>query len=392
MVRQFDLVSLSQQLKNIKFALDQAAIVAVTDSAGRITYANQKFYDITGYSEQELIGKTHRLINSGFHSAEIFKEMWKVISSGKIWTGELCNRAKDGHLYWVDTTIVPFLGADQKPEEYIAIRFEITQRKEAERMLAESAEALRKSNRELEAFASVAAHDLQEPLRKIQAFSDRVSQRLSRLLSRIQKTTAGVGEATDVQDVQDVQEINDYFSRIQSAAQRMQILIQDLLTYSRVTLQARPFLEVDLNQIVADVVADLEIRIEQTQAVLQVETLPRVRADSVQMRQLFQNLLSNALKFHKKDQRPRIQISATLKGLVLEIQIRDEGIGFDEKYLDRIFTIFQRLHGRNEFEGTGVGLAVCRRIVERHRGSITAKSEVNQGATFIICLPSDQKG
>jgi len=371
-----DLIVLSRKLENIKFALDQAAIVAVTDVAGRITYVNHKFYEISGYSREELIGQTHRVIHSGFHPPEFFRELWTTISTGKIWTGEICNRAKDGHLYWVYTTIVPLIGADRKPEEYISIRFEITQKKEGERKLAESAAKLARSNRELEDFASVAAHDLQEPLRKIQAFSDRIQQRIQVLFS----SREGLPPV-------ETQDIADYLQRMRNAAQRMQALIQDLLTYSRVNTQARAFLAVDLNQIVSDVMMDLEVRIEQSQGVIQVESLPTVQADSVQMRQLFQNLLSNALKFHKKDIPPRVTVSASVGQKFYEIRVKDQGIGFDEKYLDRIFTIFQRLHGRHEYEGTGVGLAVCRRIVERHGGAITAESILGSGATFIVQLP-----
>lgn len=371
-----DLIILSRQLENIKFALDQAAIVAVTDAAGRITYVNHKFYEISGYSREELIGHTHRVIHSGFHPPEFFRELWATISVGKIWTGEICNRAKDGHLYWVYTTIVPLIGSDGKPEEYISIRFEITQKKEAEKKLAESAEKLARSNRELEDFASVAAHDLQEPLRKIQAFSDRIQQRIQTLFT----SREGLPEG-------ETHDITDYLQRMRNAAQRMQALIQDLLTYSRVNTQARPFFSVDLNQIVSDVMIDLEVRIEQSQGVIQVESLPTVQADSVQMRQLFQNLLSNALKFHKKGVPPRVTVSACAGEKFYEIRVQDQGIGFDEKYLDRIFTIFQRLHGRHEYEGTGVGLAVCRRIVERHGGTITAESVLGSGATFIVRLP-----
>jgi PAS domain S-box-containing protein len=367
--------SLSRQLRNIKFALDQAAIVAVTDAAGNIVYANDKFCEITRYSREELIGQNHRIINSGHHSRDFFAEMWKTISSGKIWVGEILNRAKDGKLYWVHTTIVPLMDDQGRPEEYISIRFEITQRKEAEKQLATYASKLAKSNRELQDFASIAAHDLQEPLRKVQAFSDRVRGRLLALLG------------TDSSEKTEVREIRDYLERMQGAAGRMQNLINDLLTYSRVATKTQPFAPLDLNQILSEVISDLEVRLEQTRGVVEVAPLPVIEADAVQMRQLFQNLIGNALKFHKKDEAPRVRISASIEGTTCEIRVEDNGIGFDEKYRERIFTIFQRLHGRHEYEGTGVGLAVCRRIAERHEGSITAESVPGQGATFIVTLP-----
>lgn len=381
-MNQDDVVELSRQLKNIKFALDQAAIVAVTDQLGRITYGNNKFYEITGYTEHELIGKTHSVINSRVHPPEFFQQMWKTISSGEIWKGEICNRTKKGNLYWVDTTIVPLLGKEGNPQEYISIRFEITRRKEAEELLAASAEKLAKSNRELEDFASIAAHDLQEPLRKIQAFSERINQRLLNIVNGIQKFDS---------EAQEAQEISDYLKRMRDAAQRMQNLILDLLTYSRVSTQARPFVPVDLNEIIAEVISDLEVRIEQSHGEIQVAKLPTLQADRIQMRQLFQNLISNALKFHKKGIPPRVSIYASVDSSYCEIYVQDDGIGFDEKYLSRIFTIFQRLHGKHEYEGTGVGLAVCRRIVDRHQGSITAKSSLGAGATFIVRFPFQAK-
>lgn len=362
-------------LNHLKSAIDEAAIVAITDSRGVITYVNNKFCAISKYSQEELLGKTHQIINSGFHPREFFIDMWKTISSGKVWEGEIRNRAKDGSLYWVHTTIVPFMGSDGRPEKYVAVRYEITDRVTAQEQLAVYAQKLEISNRELQDFASVAAHDLQEPLRKIQSFSDRLRS----------KASDSLGE-----------EALDYLSRILSSAQRMSVLINDLLTYSRVTTKAQPFSAVDLNQIVTQVVSDLEVRLEQSGGKVSWESLPTIEADSTQMRQLLQNLISNALKFHKKDEPPVVTIrtepgSLPKVGSAISLVIADNGIGFDEKYLDRIFTIFQRLHGRFEYEGTGIGLAVCRKIVDRHGGLITARSQPGQGARFIVTLPTRQR-
>jgi light-regulated signal transduction histidine kinase (bacteriophytochrome) len=172
-----------------------------------------------------------------------------------------------------------------------------------------------------------------------------------------------------------------------SSAKRMRKLIDDLLTYSRVTTKAKPFELTSLNQVVQDVLSDLEVRIEQTRAQIEVAELPSIDADPSQIRQLMQNLLANALKFHQKDLPPVIQVNAIVKQEHCIISVTDNGIGFEEKYLDRIFTIFQRLHGKQEYEGTGVGLAVCRRIAERHGGSITATSNPGKGTTFLVTLP-----
>ncbi len=365
-----DMISAARELNNIRQALDQSAIVATTDQAGVITHVNDKFCEISKYTREELIGKNHRVINSGHHPKSFFEEMWKTISSGNYWEGEICNRAKDGSLYWVNTTISPFLNEYGKPFQYVSIRYEITQRKQAEERLKVMLSRLESSNRELQDFASIAAHDLQEPLRKIQTFGDRLKTKFSHELT---------------------EEANDYLGRMLSSAGRMRKLIDDLLTYSRVTSKGSPFQNTNLNQVLKEVLSDLEVRIEQCNGTVEVKDLPEIDSDPSQMRQLFQNLIANGLKFHKPGIPPVIKINAKIEGNYCTLSFADNGIGFEEKYLDRIFTIFQRLHGRQEYEGTGVGLAVCRRIVERHGGTITAESSLDQGAKFLITLPIKQK-
>ncbi len=238
-------------------------------------------------------------------------------------------------------------------------------------------EKLATSNKELEDFAYVASHDLQEPLRKVTAFGDRLK--------------AGYSDVLDETG-------RDYVERMQNAARRMSILINDLLTYSRVSSKAQPFAEVDLEETVREVLEDLEVHIEELNATVQVGPLPCVQADAIQMRQLMQNLISNALKFHKSDTPPAVKIysrpldedatEATASGSAVEIVVEDNGIGFDEKHADQIFRMFQRLHGRSEYEGTGVGLAVCRKIAERHGIAITAKGTAGVGARFALTFAS----
>jgi PAS domain S-box-containing protein len=241
-------------------------------------------------------------------------------------------------------------------------------RSEAE--LKKFAAKLEASNRELQDFASVASHDLQEPLRKIQAFGDRLKT----------KYADALGEGG-----------RDYLERMQNAAGRMQTLINDLLTFSRVTTKAQPFVRVDLAEVAADVVSDLEARVERSGGQVEMGEMMTLDADPLQMRQLLQNLIGNALKFHKPGEPPLVRVwcerAVTPEGELCRLHVVDNSIGFDEKYLDRIFTVFQRLHGRHEYEGTGVGLAVCRRIAERHSGSITAESEPGRGSAFVVTLP-----
>jgi len=187
----------------------------------------------------------------------------------------------------------------------------------------------------------------------------------------------------------------DYLRRMIDAALRMQTLITDLLQFSRITTKAQPFALVDLDEIARGVLSDLEVRIEQTKGVVEVSPLPKIDADALQMRQLFQNLIGNALKFRKPDAPPVIRVSGTVRNGAapprLELVVQDNGIGFEQKHADRIFVIFQRLHGRGEFEGTGIGLAICKKIVERHDGSIHAASAPGEGATFVISLPITHK-
>jgi PAS domain S-box-containing protein len=242
---------------------------------------------------------------------------------------------------------------------------------------------LARSNAELQQFASIASHDLQEPLRKIQAFGDRLKTKCNEALT---------------------EQGRDYLDRMQNAAGRMQTLIDDLLMLSRITTKAQPFVPVDLAQVIQEVLSDLEVRIDETKGQVEVGSLPTIEADSLQMRQLLQNLIGNALKFHPKTEPPKVRIYSQLLNdeeqqptgnsitpTHCQIVVEDNGIGFDEKYLDRIFNVFQRLQGRSEYEGTGMGLAICRKIAERHGGSLTAESTPGQGATFIVTLPIKQR-
>jgi PAS domain S-box-containing protein len=260
---------------------------------------------------------------------------------------------------------------------------DITERKRVEEKLKIYAAKLERSNRELQDFAQVASHDLQEPLRKIMAFGDRIKRQ--------------AGESLD-------EECRDYLQRMFNAAARMQTLITDLMMFSKVETKAQPFVAIDLGVIAREVSADLETLIEQTGGRVEIKELPTLEADPMQMRQLLQNLIGNSLKYcragipplvriysQRLDERPPDSMDeSVLARQVCQILVEDNGIGFDEKYLDRIFTVFQRLHKKGEYEGTGVGLAICRKIVDRHSGAITARSSPGEGATFVVTLPFRQ--
>lgn len=311
-----------------------------------------------------------RIAGAGFASGEPTTQQFRWVS-------------KLGRAIWVEANFVVIKDYEGRSVGMRGVTIDITERQEAEEKLKIYNEKLQQSNRELQDFAYVASHDLQEPLRKVQAFADRLGSKYADAL-----TGSGL----------------DYLERMRSAANRMQTLIQDLLTFSRVTTKAQPFLPVNLETVTQEVLSDLEISIEQAGAKIEINNLPEVDADPTQMRQLMQNLVSNALKFRRKDVAPIIKISAQSvksrsngngngsNGKLCQLMVEDNGIGFDEKYLDRIFTVFQRLHGRTQYEGSGVGLAVCRKIAERHHGSITAKSSPDKGTTFIVTLPFKQPG
>jgi signal transduction histidine kinase len=265
---------------------------------------------------------------------------------------------------------------------YEALQQELAERERTQEELTRQTQELVRSNAELESFARVVSHDLQEPLRKVQIFSDRLKAKYAGMVD---------------------EQARDYLERVQNTAGRMQDLIEALLTYARVTTQVQPFTPVDLNQVAREALSDLQARIEQASGQVEIGDLPTIDADPIQMRQVLQNLIGNALKFHRPGAPPIVKVCAeSLKDQAEQamtqdhdlefchIIVQDNGIGFDEKYLDRIFQVFQRLHDRDEYEGTGVGLATCRKIVERHGGAITAKSSEGQGATFIVTLPVKQ--
>jgi signal transduction histidine kinase len=258
----------------------------------------------------------------------------------------------------------------------VELQAEVLERRRAEDDLRVFSRRLEESNRELEQFATIASHDLQEPLRKIQAFGDRLQKDCGPALD---------GPGTE------------FLGRILNSAGRMRTLIDDLLTFSRVGRKGRPFVPVDLALAAREVVSDLEGRVRQAGGRVEIGPLPTIEADPTQVRQLFQNLIGNALKFRKPDEPPVVHVDARLDpGAdgpgpgVCALTVRDNGIGFDQEYADRIFQMFQRLHGRGQYEGNGIGLAICRRIVERHNGQITATSTPGAGATFVVTLPVEQ--
>ena len=258
----------------------------------------------------------------------------------------------------------------------------VLEKEKFQKILENKVKELDRSNKELEEFAYIASHDLQEPLRKITSFSERLKEKLPSNLE------------PDVQL---------YLNRMLAATENMRTLIDNLLEFSRTSRISEPFVKTDLNNIISEVRADLELKIEETSTNIKTDILPVVDAIPMQMRQLFTNLITNAIKFKGEDSTPEIEIKSSVltdeekeanhlrqNAIYYKIIVKDNGIGFDQEFSMKIFQIFQRLHGKAEYPGSGIGLAICKKIVENHSGRIFAQSELGAGAEFFILLPESQ--
>jgi PAS domain S-box-containing protein len=341
------------------------------DPEGKITFVNPTAARLMGLEVEKMVGRKETELFGALSQTE--PAMTEPKTEGR--QAEVILTRTDNSTFTAEFMRSQIVENDQLVGRVVLFK-DITERKQAAQALEQKADELARSNAELEQFAFVASHDLQEPLRKIRAFGDRLKMKCA--------------QALPVEGA-------DYLERMQNAAARMQTLIADLLTFSRVISRVESFVPVDLGQVVQGVLGDLEVRIEKAGATIEVGELPVIDGDPTQMRQLLQNLIGNALKFQLPGVKPHVRITARLISSpddyaagesVHELTVQDNGIGFDEKYLDKIFAVFQRLHNRQEYEGTGIGLAVCRRIVDRHGGSITARSKPGAGATFVVQLPA----
>ena len=333
----------------------------------------------------KLVGKKQNEIQ-GHKCYDVFAG--KLCHTNQCPLSQICNGAKrvevdarktraDGEIIPCIVTATPFRDPGGKLTGIIEVTRDISNWKNIERSLSATAKKLRLRNTELEDFAHVISHDLQEPLMLIQAFSERIRK----------KCTTELPEQG-----------HDYLKHIEHSTQRMKNLIDGLLLYSRVSSKASPFESINLHSITSSVLEDLALRIEKQNATLYVDpNLPAIEADPLQMRQLFQNIIGNSLKYHHQQRKPKISIDyqpfsdPSHDQNYIRITIKDNGIGFEAKYQKQIFDIFQRLHTRQQFQGTGIGLSICKKIVARHRGTITAQGTPEKGATFTITLPRKQQ-
>jgi PAS domain S-box-containing protein len=340
-----------QQLEEMRYALDQAAIVATTDAAGTITSVNHKFTEISQYTDDELIGQTHRLINSRYHPPEFFGDLWKTISGGKVWRGEIRNRAKDGSFYWVDTTIVPFLGADGRPWQYLAIRSDVTARKKAEARLAEQAALA-----QLGQLAAVVAHEVRNPLAGVKG-----------TLQVLRSRASAEGGDRAVMD---------------AMIARLDVLntkVEDILRFAR---PRAPVIEaVDVRPVLCDVARSARAAVGSgCPEIVIPESTPTLLADREMLRDVLLNLLLNACQSGSES--PVEVLMSPVNGRCA-IEVADRGSGFDGQDPERLFQAFHT----TKKSGTGLGLAIVRRLVSLQDGSVALVAREGGGTIARVELP-----
>ena len=366
----------SRGLTDIKLALDAHAIVGITDSSGKLTYVNDKFCNLSGYSQNELLGGGYDILDSGYHDEGFYSEIRQTILAGEIWHGEICDARKDGSLYWVDTTIVPFLNKQGTPYQYVGIQTDISDRKEAverlrrhqeqlEEKVAERTNNLKIANSELESFCYSVSHDLRAPLRSIDGFSQALLEDCSEQLDEL---------------------ANGYLNRVRASSHRMGELIDDLLNLSKVVRSDMNQARVNLSELANRVMVQLAEREPQREVNFFCEQGVMVSGDGRLLLTMLENLLGNAWKFTSRSENASIEFGVKHEETQDVFFIRDNGTGFDEKYVHKMFEPFQRLHSNDDYEGTGIGLATVQRIVRRHGGEIWAESTGDNGATIFFTL------
>ena len=357
-------------------ALDQAAIVAITDRAGRIVYCNQKFVDVSGYPAEELLGKTHRIVNSGHHPRAFFDALYRTISSGRAWRGTVCNRKRDGGTYWVDTTIIPTLDAEGRPEFYTAIRFEITSHVQALADLEAAKAELEQTAEVRDLFYANVSHEVRTPLNAVLGLASALGQtelspRQSEMLGVIR--TAGAALSRQLDDMLDLSKMRAGQFRLSPAEFDLRAALTAAAAPVRMAAEAKGL----------SFALDLGDEVE-----------GRFLADSARLCQVLSNLATNAVKFTEAGS---VRISAHLetgeaKGHVLRLRVQDTGVGFDPAYAEALFEPFVQAHEgiSRRFGGTGLGLPISKTLTEMMGGRIWAEAVEGQGSVFVVSLPLER--
>lgn len=361
--------SLLKLLEQQKFALDQSAIVAQTDQFGTIKYVNDKFCEISGYRREELIGKNHRLINSGTHPAEFFESMWKMISAGQIWRGEVCNRAKDGRLYWVGTTIVPFIDAQGKPYEYLAIRQDITDLKLAQQQIEEQ-QAQLLANSKLSAIGEMAA-----------AITHEINNPLGVILGRCEMIQTLIGRGSI-----DLDNLSRLVDTIEITGRRIEKIVKSMKALSHQG-DEDPFLPTTVESLLSDLVELFSQRLRTEGVELSIKDYDKsltLYCRSHEILQVLVNLMNNSIDALASIEKKWIRIEVRDLNKKIEISVTDSGNGIPEAFIEKLFMPFQSTK-RVQY-GTGLGLSISKNLIQRHQGSLEY-DRFSPFTRFVIILP-----
>lgn len=358
-----DLKDTLRRLENIEYAIDASSIVAITDNRGVIKYVNEQFCQISKYSEKELIGKTHKIINSGYHSKEFFRILWNTISSGHVWSGEILNRAKDGSHYWVSTVITPLLDEKGKPHEYIAIRNDITQQKQTE-------ESMKNAIETRDRFMSIASHELKTPLTGMKL--------------RLQLSIRQIERDGNLTPEKEISLVENTLKQVNS----LERLVDDMLDISRINTGRLKYslVETDLCALTKQVIENSKFMLQKYGTPVSVEaTTPIIgHWDTQRLEQVLLNLLSNAARYGNK--KPiKVVIGKDINWAY--VSVIDQGIGIGEQDQQRIFQQFERAINHHEVSGLGLGLYISQKIIDAHKGKLIVESELGKGSNFTIYLP-----
>ena len=354
-----------KELSDFKFAISTTLMVVFTDSRGRITFVNDNFLKMSGYSNLELIGKDYRQLNSSYHPQEFYNEIFSTISQGKIWKGEIRDISKTGKYYWVDTTIVPLLNKLGKPYRYISFKIDITKIKNAELEVRQHADNLERINKELDQFAYVVSHDLKAPLRAINNLSEWIEEDITEIVN---------------------DETRENLQLLRGRVQRMEGLINGILEYSRAGRIKNNNTLIDLRELINEITAATNSK--PNTKFIYPEKLPKIFSEHVALEQILSNFISNAIKYNNSEI-PVVEIGFQDLDTHWQFSVKDNGQGIDKNYHEKIFVIFQTLQARDKVESTGVGLAIVKKLIDDKGGKVWLDSKPGEGSTFYFTWPKE---